>query len=262
MNKLSTIALTFAVTFALNSHIIVAQNTGNVIIGLLKSMPKKTVYNCEGEDLTDLLTEGGEQWIESIDCHNVDIIGGIAGIQLSINPDTGYKAFVQFNFKTSPLLVATNVSFYGNDKDNKNLQGTLLVNDQVRIPYNNDYFTLKSNIVKADAADILDHIEKGTGNLMPSRIFTTDLDNNNQITSCRLEFNSEEISDNIQIFALRIYYNDIIDDLGSSINELYNESNKTEIRYFDLQGRELTRIPETGVYLMKSNGKITKHIAH
>ncbi|MDE6070983.1 MAG: hypothetical protein K2G53_00350 [Muribaculaceae bacterium] len=252
------------VTLAVICHcgIINAQTPGNVIIGLLSETPTRTISDCNGQDLMTLLSNDGKEWIESIECQNVDIVAGQAGAQLVTTADTTEPSYIKFNFKTSPLLKATNVTFYGNDRLDKEVAPSIIVNDLPCVS-NANYSKFKhiTDADNASAAAIQVAIENpeisSIRQLSNGRIYTQ-LDNN-LIQSCEIAVNANERV-NIQLFALRVFYSGQETNSQSSVVEDL-ESAITDVKYFDLQGRELKDAPQKGIYLRHANGKTTKHIA-
>ena len=250
-----------------------AQTSGNVIIALLDKMPEETIENCSGNDLMSLLTDEGKQWIQNIECKNVNLVKGSAGAQLVLNQSTDYNSFIQFNFKADPQLQATNVTFYGSDKEAEGyVTGTVSVNSVEYSKYYKDvnYFFVpeSANLAKiesSEASDLLKSITDGGNDVtpLPARIVVNSLPADNRIESCRIEYNSksEARADNIKIFALRVYYNGIFENEGSSVKSIDFNSDNSKVQYYDLLGRKLSTTPEKGLYLRICNGVTTKHIA-
>lgn len=267
-------SLFLAVVGAAGAFSVHAQRSGNVIIGLLNKTPDETIENCSGSDLMNLLTDDGKTWIESIECKNVNIVKGAAGAQLILNQSTDYNSYIQFNFKSDQQLQATNVTFYGSDKEAEGyVTATVSVNKTAYSTYykNVNYFFVQesANLTKiesASAADILKSISDGGNDVtpLPARIVVNSLPSENRVESCRIEYNSkaDARADNIKIFALRVYYNGMFDNTDSAVELISDNAADENIQYFDLFGHKLSSAPEKGIYLRKLNGVTTKHIAH
>ena len=252
------------VTLAVICHcgIINAQTSGNVIIGLLSETPTSTKSNCDGQDLMTLLSNDGKEWIESIECLNVDIVAGQAGAQLTLIQDNTQLSYIQFNFKQSPLLKATNVSFYGFELIGNEFQPRLYINDILTDASGDKYFKRSTNstlTTSTTASDIELGIQNKAGGVTPPRIYVTNLGDNGLVRSCKIELNANS-NIRIPLYAIRVFYSSQETNSQSSVVEDL-ESDITDVKYFDLQGRELKDAPQKGIYLRQANGKTTKHIA-
>ncbi|MDE6339824.1 MAG: hypothetical protein K2K97_08580 [Muribaculaceae bacterium] len=237
-----------------------AQNSGYALIELLNFTPTSNVSDCTGEDLMSLLNGPDADLIESIECNNVEFKAGVGGAYLISSTNSADLPYIQFNFKKNPILQANRILIYGYDK-NYPTEMKLEVNGKV-VNTNLLSFPIQSNdpVYTHNAEDIAKGFNNNAvgGRLAPN--INASLDNV-LIDNCRISIKETYSGHEVPIYAVRINYDDKIENPSTSVEETIN-IDEYPVKYYDLQGRELRSIPQKGIYLRQSNGKTTKHIAY
>lgn len=261
----SLIAIIALILSALTTQTAVAE-TKPQLISLLNGLPKADKTNCDASDLMSLLTTESLQWVESIECENVNISKTRAGVELGKISNGGSSSYIKFNFKKENLMKMVRIRAYGVGRDKDNTK--------VIIYCNNDEILVGNWKVKTNySLDKFEEIEKsmnsGSGNYLPEYIMNSTVFDFITVYSITLSIPYQsESSDRCQFFGLQIFYDGTVDETGSSdigyptiVDEIDENSGNLNVEYFDMMGRRLPEKPQTGIYIRKTGAKTEKLIA-
>ena len=233
----------------------------NTIIVFLKENPKANITNCTSEDLMNLLTEESLEWVESIECCNVNLNRDWAGIEM-VSSQTE-ESSIKINFKKSKLMRGIRCNPYLIDRG---------VSSTINMTLNNTPYTHTGNIT-AIASDL-----KGVSSetFLKSMSSTSGINNKSfnyvgnsmqdgtfiECLSIKLPIQTDITT--IQFYGFRIYYSGTEDqsDISVAVEDLEAEQGIGVYEYYDLMGRRLAEAPQSGVYVRKCGGKVEKLIAN
>ena len=234
-----------------------AQNT-NTVIAFLRDTPKTSITDCTSEDLMNLLTNESLDWIESIECKNIQTDNQKAGLRISLSKDNNESAYITFKFKQNCIMPAISFFAYGNDLDNNNSKVNIYINDELKIDssfsyneksYSNNYtYILDGLNVKTDGANIPPISITGFTPAIPIR-------------SCKIEIPKQNKNVRIQFYGIRVFHSSPIDesDIETAVDEIPVVENAAKsIEYFDMMGRRLPEAPAKGIYIRKCGSKVEK----
>lgn len=233
----------------------------NTIIAFLKENPKANITNCTSEDLMNLLTEESLEWIESIECNNVNLNRDWAGIEMASSQTE--ESTIKINFKKSKLMKGIRCNPYLIDRG---------VSSKIEMTLNNNLYTHTGNIT-AVASDL-----KGVSSetLLKSMSSTSGINNKSfnyvgdsmqdgtfiECLSITLPIQTDITT--IQFYGFRIFYSGTEDqyDISVAVEDLEAEQGIKVYEYYDLMGRRLPEAPQSGVFVRKCGGKVEKLIAN
>lgn len=259
----SFIALALCLVF--NIITLKAQTSGNMVFQFLKSLPAANITNCSGNDLMALLTDDAKEWVESIECENIDLFNDAPGAIMNLGlSDELVTSYIQINFKSQKLFKVTNVSFYcSNDTGVEAGTETLpviYVNDKKYdsiLSGGGDFKVYSDN---KSLTAVTDGVYNRTGATVPPRIYVNGLGADNLLHNCKIEISTKDQHVRVPVYALKVFYSDIVVDENTSVAELINDAD-SEIKYYDLMGRELSDAPVKGIYIRCENGNAVKCIS-
>jgi lipoprotein len=237
-----------------------AQNT-NSIIAFLKETPKTAKTNCSSEDLTNLLTDDSKQWVESIECQNINLDNIKSGVQMAVNIGSEFPSSITINFNKKKALQPLSLFIYANDCDNNESPMWISIND-TEAQSNKVGFNVKSYI--NNCAAIIDAMNFKSGSIDVPNVPMTGL-NQIPLKSCKIEIKPDNRSRKIQLYGIRVYHNNNpidISDISVAVEGIEAEPGIKVCEYYDLMGRRLPEEPQSGIYVRKCGEKIEKLIAN
>ncbi len=253
-NRIMTLAVAF-ITLAFNAD----AEIRNTVIAFLKETPKANVYDCTAADLMDLLTDESKEWIEGIECRNINILSGKAGVEMCASTENKESSYIKFNFKTSTVMCAIRCNPYLCLRGNSDVT--------LKMDMNGEGYGCTGNISEyanglyenGTYNTILDYITgkatyKYSFNLEGDRI-----DPSSPLSSLTIEEPYQSDSPRIQFYGFKVFYDSI--DTPTSVESIIDSGVKDSFEYFDLTGRRLLSVPEKGIYLRKSGNRVEKIIA-
>lgn len=237
-----------------------AQNT-NSIIAFLKETPKTAKTNCSSEDLANLLTDDSKQWVESIECQNINLDNLRSGVQMAVGIDSENSSYITINFNKKKIMQSISLFVYANDCDNNESPMWISINEE-EAKSNKVGFNVKSYINNCSA--IIDAMNIKANSINVPNVPMTGL-NQIPLKSCKIEIKPDNRSRKIQLYGIRVYHNNNpidISDISVAVEGIEAEQGIKVYEYYDLMGRRLPETPKSGVYVRKCAGKVEKLIAN
>ena len=235
----------------------------NTVIAFLKETPKASITDCTSEDLMNLLTEESKEWIESVECQNINLVNQRTGIQLTPFDDITQPTYLKITFNKKTILQAISIFFYGNGYD-KDIPVNFYINDELKQSQAFDY---SMTAYDASNTNILQNL-KGSGTYTVPQISFTGYNPPILLKSCKIEipniYNSNQ-NKIIIFYGIRVYHNNIpidISDISVAVEDLEAEQEIKVYEYYDLMGRRLAEAPRNGVFVRKCGGKVEKFVAN
>lgn len=236
-----------------------AQTYEQQIISFLKEIPKESISNCNGSDIMNLLTDDSQKWVENIECQNISIIKGKAGVYAKLSNKATTPAYIKVVFKQSNLMNAYRIVSYGNN---------ILQEDiNVKIFYNNILYTQNKfgYELTACTSQNIDALNKVLTNFnIPIYINGDPISPMKPLNSIEVSIEPQEMNVEIQLLGFRIYYSGTEDqsDISVDVEGIEAEQGIRVYEYYDLMGRRLAEAPRSGVFVRKCGGKVEKLIAN
>lgn len=205
----------------------------------------------------NLLDEKAKEWVESIECNNIDIVNGRSGIRMNGDVNNETDTWIKINFKTSLLMNCLRINTYAIGLDN-NTQIELMSND-------NEHFSTTINtstILTSSASDIYNAIYKNT--ITPQASYTRPDDVSlSPLHSVYICVPKQNQNASVQFYAFRIFYNGITEekDISTSVSTIQDSSINEKTDYFDTTGRKLSGPPASGIYIRRTGNRIEKLFA-
>lgn len=259
MKSFATITAIIIASICVATHSIPAHSASKQIIALLNTTPTQTITDCTPEDLMNLLTDTSKEWVENIECYNVNINKGKSGVTLEGN--AGTEAYIKFNFKPGKAMQMINLKAYCEDLDNYGINividcnGDFIANGSVGLNGNLDNYSAKEIYESIDKGDL---VKQSFG---PSIRFDPVI----PVKSLKIYIPSNtSLSYRIKFYAFAIYYDSIVEpeeEIMTSVDEIQLESQSPK-EYYDLMGRKLPSEPQSGLYILKTSSKVEKRIAN
>lgn len=247
---------------ALFSFVNIAKSQNiNTVIAFLKETPKASITDCTSEDLMNLLTEESKEWIESIECQNINLDNQKSGVQMDVSLGSEYPSFITINFNKKNALQAISLFAYAIDCDNKESPIWISINNETAQTYKVGYDS-KAYINNCSA--IIDAMNFKSNSINVPNIAVTGL-NQNPLKSCKIEIKPDNMARRIQFYGIRVYHNNNpidISDISVAVEDLEAEQEIRVYEYYDLMGRRLAEAPRSGVFVRKCGGKVEKFIAN
>ncbi len=228
----------------------------NVVIAFLKEQPTQEILNCTGDELMSLLTDESLEFIESIECKNINIIKNRAGVRMNITANEKSSSIITLKFKNSHVPNATRITGFGALLENSNTIIEIMCNDQEIAKGN---FTYGSKISEMKYQQIYSEIKNNKWQhltITNKENFTPPI----PVKSITIDIPSQSDNNTIQFYGIKIYYEDIVDnsDIETSVAELPAENVEKSVEYFDMIGRRLPEVPAKGIYIRKCGSKVEK----
>ena len=232
-----------------------ASSYETAVISVLKEIPKKSINECTGEDIMNLLPEESVKWIESIECNNISIEGNKAGILINIYKDNSNSSYIRFNFKNTLMLNTFRVVTFGNNIDQSQFPANIYVNDK---EYTSGFFGYNSSVsTSKDCADLIKKIRNSSVTIYINGPEIMPLQ---PLKSIEVNMPSTNTVGKIQFLGFRIFYDGVVDnsDIETAVSELQVEEDEKSVEYFDMMGRRLPEAPAKGIYIRKCGSKVEK----
>ena len=228
----------------------------NVVIAFLKDQPTQKIQNCTGEELMNLLTDESLEFIESIECKNIDIIQDRAGVRMNITANEESSSNITLKFKNSRVPNATRITGFGTLLENDKTTIEIMCNDQEIAKGN---FTYGSKISEIKYQQIYSEIKSNKWQYLTvtnKENFTPPI----PVKSVTINIPSQSDNNTIQFYGIKIYYDGVVDesDIETAVAELPAENVEKSIEYFDMMGRRLPEAPAKGIYIRKCGSKVEK----
>lgn len=260
MKHFATIAAIVIASICVTTHSIPAYPATQQIISLLNSTPNQNITGCTPQDLMNLLTDTSKEWVESIECYNVNIEKGKAGVTLQ--GTAGTEAYIKFNLKSDKFMQMINIRAYCEDTDDNKVDIIIDCNGNNIL---DKKVSLKSNFDSNSAQLINESIQNGSGNYLPTFIIPSSRFNPAiPVKSLKIYIpSSTNESFRIKFYAFAIYYDSIEEaeeEIITSVDEVQQDTQSPK-EYYDLMGRKLSAEPQNGFYILKTGSKVEKRIA-
>lgn len=228
----------------------------NVVIAFLKEQPTQKILNCTGEELMNLLTDESLEFIESIECKNIDIIQNRAGVRMNITANEESSSNIELKFKNSHMPNAIRITGFGMLLENSNTIIEIICNDQEVAKGN---FTYGSKMLETKYQQIYSEIKNNKWQdktITNKENFTPSI----PIKSITINIPSQSDNNTIQFYGIKIYYDGVVDnsDIETAVTEFQAKENAKSIEYFDMMGRKLPEAPAKGIYIRKCGSKVEK----
>lgn len=233
----------------------------NTAIAFLKQAPESSINNCTPEDLKNLLTDEALGWVESIECNNVNLEKGIAGIEMISSQETE-KSFIRINFKKSKLMNGVRCNPYLIYRDNYGTAVNFEINE-ASYSYTGTINADPSSFLKNSNSSILDYMT-GKKTFSKSFNYVGGQLSDTYIESIQINEPVQNGNPRVQFYGFRIFYSGTADksDVETTVEDIAEtEQGEKVYEYFDLMGRRLPEAPESGIYLRICGGKVEKLIA-
>lgn len=227
----------------------VYSQAGSTYITFWKSQ-KTGQNNVTGEYVMENYLSQDEDWVESIECVNVNTHTKMKGLILLANDDNEEKySEVLINFNEKNLMKVNKLILYINKVDQSNPIVEIYMNEQ-QISLNN----LQSLKPATDATGL------SINNISTYCLacpMTKEIDGV-PMQSLRIKnyYNSKGDSD-VQLLGFKVNYSGIADDFTVGVEEMQYEDG-ANVEYYDMLGRKLAVEPNSGLYIVRSNGKSKK----
>lgn len=259
MKHFYTKALLILVSLFASWNVTKAQTYEQQVISFLKEIPEENIQNSSPTDLMNLLTDESKDWIENIECQNIDLIKGKAGIYANLSKESTDPAFIKVNFKSSKLMNAYRVVSYGNNIEQPTINVSILLNNNPYIQKSFGY------VAKVDSSKDLTFLNKVLSNFDNNvYINGNPLNPLEPLSNIEILIEPRDMSIKIQLLGFRIYYSGTSDQSGIETGIKYIEKTQENniIEYYDLMGRRLADAPQSGVYLRKCGSKVEKLVGN
>lgn len=259
MKHFYTKALLLLVAILAYNGISNAQTYEQQIISFLKEIPKDNISNCNGSDIMNLLTDDSQKWVENIECQNINIIKGKAGVYAKLSNNTTTPAYIKIVFKQSNLMNAYRIVSYGNNILQDDINVKIFYNN---IMYTQNKFGYERTAYTSQNIDALNEVL--TNFNIPIYINGDPISPMKTLNSIEVNIEPQGKSVEIQLLGFRIYYSGTEDltEVETAVEDLESELEIRVYEYYDLMGRKLAEAPRSGVFVRKCGGKVEKLIAN
>lgn len=249
----------FVIAFAITGTLTNMAQIQNTIISFLKETPKGNINNCTGEDLMNLLDEKAKEWVESIECNNIDIVNGRSGVIMNGNVNNETDTWIKIHFKTSSLMNFLRINTYAIRLDN-NTEINLMYDDKEYLSSTIDYY--KESLRTTSASGIYDAINKNTTTVI-APLTGPEINPLSPLHSVYICVPKQNQNASVQFYAFRIFYNGITEekDISTSVSTIQDSSINEKTDYFDTTGRKLSGPPASGIYIRRTGNHIEKLFA-
>lgn len=237
-----------------------AQAASPQTIAFNAQIPSSQVLSLTAQEVKEMIAMGSE-WIESVECNNVGVERGRAGVVLR-TPKEGEGVIpgsITLNFAKTSYMNASRIRIIGaTNSFEQNV--VLMVNGKnVGVPSNftvptNDPWSLSLTELKQKLSDTSSNLPSKASDAInpaePLKKLTLELPATNEGANA------------FQLVGFRVYFSsETPGDINTGIEEVSEEAS-AETEYYDMQGRRLAGAPSQGLYIRRCGSRIEKILAH
>lgn len=237
-----------------------AQAASFQTIAFNAKIPSSQVLSLTAQEVKEMIAMGSE-WIESVECNNMGVDRGHAGVVLR-TPKAGEgvtPGSITLNFAKTSYMNATRIRVIG--ATNSFAQKIKLTVNGKNVEVTSSFTVPTNDPWRLGLTELNQKLSDTSGNL-PSKASDA-INPSEPLKKLTLELPAtNEGANAFQLVGFQVYFSgETPGDINTGIEETSEEAS-AETEYYDMQGRRLSGVPSQGLYIRRSGSRAEKILAH